>query len=332
MLNFFKGAPLQIICDNLKTGVTKHPREGDIILNTEYERLGNHYHAAIMPARVKKPKDKPNAENAAGDCCTFIIARLRNRSFSSFTELCMAVAIKNKEYNERPFSKADGSRLEMFRQEQEFLQSLPAFAFDVSQWRYKVKVAPNSHIAYKKNFYSCPHSYIGHEVSVCESFNDNMVRIYDNDLLLASHPRFPETASNRYSTHAEDLPKQSHYVVFDKERIDKWAKSIGNNTAQVIKRIFSSCDFEQQGYNPCLSVLRLSSKYGKSELERACEIALGKISTPRYKHINAIILEQQGKDSAVPLANFDGKPLQHEGYLRGADYYANLKQRSGGKA
>lgn len=111
MLNFFKGAPLQIICDNLKTGVTKHPREGDIILNTEYERLGNHYHAAIMPARVKKPKDKPNAENAAGDCCTFIIAGLRNRTFSNFNELCMAVTIKNAEYNDRPFSKADGSRL-----------------------------------------------------------------------------------------------------------------------------------------------------------------------------------------------------------------------------
>lgn len=332
MLNFFKGAPLQIICDNLKTGVTKHPREGDIILNTEYERLGNHYHAAIMPARVKKPKDKPNAENAAGDCCTFIIARLRNRTFSNFNELCIAVTIKNAEYNDRPFSKADGSRLEMFRQEQEFLQSLPAFAFDVSQWRYKVKVAPNSHIAYKKNFYSCPHSYIGHEVSVCESFNDNMVRIYDNDILLASHPRFPETSVNRYSTHAEDLPKQSHYVEFDKERIEKWAKSIGNNTAQVIKRIFSSCDFEQQGYNPCLSVLRLSSKYGKSELERACEIALGKVSTPRYKHINAVILEQQGKNSGAADGFTDKKPLQHEGYLRGAAYYANLKQRSGGKA
>ena len=220
----------------------------------------------------------------------------------------------------------------MFRQEQAFLQSLPAFAFDVSQWRYKVKVAPNSHIAYKKNFYSCPHSYIGHDVSVCESFNDNMVRIYDNDILLASHPRFPETSVNRYSTHAEDLPKQSHYVEFDKERIEKWAKSIGNNTAQVIKRIFSSCDFEQQGYNPCLSVLRLSSKYGKSELERACEIALGKISTPRYKHINAVILEQQGKNSGAADGFTDKKPLQHEGYLRGADYYANLKQRSGGKA
>ncbi len=220
----------------------------------------------------------------------------------------------------------------MFNREQEFLQPLPAFAFDVSVWRYKVKVAPNSHISYKKNFYSCPHTYIGHEVSVCESFNDNMVRIYDNDILLASHYRFPEMLSNRYSTHAEDLPKQTHYVEFDKERIEKWAKSIGENTSKVIKRIFAGCEFEQQGYNPCLSVLRLSTKYGKNELERACETALGKISTPRYKHINAIILEQQGKASSDRAEIDDGNAPKQGGFLRGADYYANLKYRNGGKA
>ena len=93
--------------------------------------------------------------------------------------------------------------------------------------------------------------------------NDNMVRIYDRDILLASHPRFPATASNRYSTHAEDLPKQSHYVEFDKERIEKWAKSIGNNTAQVIKRIFSSCDFEQQGTTRAFPYFVLSSNMEK---------------------------------------------------------------------
>ncbi|WP_295484089.1 hypothetical protein [uncultured Succinatimonas sp.] len=108
-------------------------------------------------------------------------------------------------------------------------------------------------------------------------------------------------------------------------RIEKWAKSIGENTAKVIKRIFASCEFEQQGDNPCLSVLRLSTKYGKNELERACEIALGKISTPRYKHISAIILEQQGKASVDSSVNFDGKSLHQGGYLRGADYYAKLK-------
>ena len=72
MLNFFKGVPLQIICDNQKTRVTKYPREGEIILNTEYERLGTYYHVAIMPASVKNPKDKPNAENAAGDYRTLL--------------------------------------------------------------------------------------------------------------------------------------------------------------------------------------------------------------------------------------------------------------------
>ncbi|WP_295484081.1 hypothetical protein [uncultured Succinatimonas sp.] len=66
--------------------MTKHPREGKIILNTEYERLGTYYHVAIMLARVKKPKDKLNAENTAGDCRTFVIARLRNRSFSFLYE------------------------------------------------------------------------------------------------------------------------------------------------------------------------------------------------------------------------------------------------------
>ena len=70
----------------------------------------------------------------------------------------------------------------------------------------------------------------------------------------------------------------------------------------------------------------------KASLNELVKLRSARLVPPRYKHINAIILEQQGKDSAAPLANFDGKPLQHEGYLRGADYYANLKQRSGGKA
>ena len=79
-------------------------------------------------------------------------------------------------------------------------------------------------------------------------------------------------------------------------------------------------------------MLRLSSKYGKSELERACEIALGKVSTPRYKHINTVILEQQGKAASVRTENDDSGTLKQEGFLRGAEYYANLKQRSVGKA
>ena len=56
MYNYFGGSTIRLICDNLKTGVISHPREGDIILNDKYEDLGNHYLTAIMPAGVRKPK------------------------------------------------------------------------------------------------------------------------------------------------------------------------------------------------------------------------------------------------------------------------------------
>lgn len=34
----------------------KHPREGDIVLNDNYEALGFHYMTAIMPAGVRKQR------------------------------------------------------------------------------------------------------------------------------------------------------------------------------------------------------------------------------------------------------------------------------------
>ena len=56
MFNFIGGVTRRIICDNLKTGVTSHPKEGDIILTDNYEALGQHYITAIMPAGIRKPK------------------------------------------------------------------------------------------------------------------------------------------------------------------------------------------------------------------------------------------------------------------------------------
>jgi len=56
MLHFFEGAPVKIVCDNLKTGVTAHPKHGEIVLNESYLSFAEYYNVAIMPAGVKKPK------------------------------------------------------------------------------------------------------------------------------------------------------------------------------------------------------------------------------------------------------------------------------------
>ena len=55
--DFYGGVPELVIPDNLKSGVQKaHRYEPDI--NPTYQDLAAHYGVAVMPARVKKPKDK----------------------------------------------------------------------------------------------------------------------------------------------------------------------------------------------------------------------------------------------------------------------------------
>jgi len=57
---FFGGLPELVVPDNLLSGVTKaHRYEPD--LNPTYLEMATHYGVAIVPARVRKPKDKESA-------------------------------------------------------------------------------------------------------------------------------------------------------------------------------------------------------------------------------------------------------------------------------
>ncbi|MEA5020489.1 MAG: IS21 family transposase [Gordonibacter sp.] len=106
MYEFFGGVPERTVCDNCKTAVVKHPREGEIVLNDAYEALGEHYMTAIMPAQVRKPKQKASAEGTVKDAATWVIAKLRNHVFSDFDEVVAAVRGCLSEYNAHPFHKS----------------------------------------------------------------------------------------------------------------------------------------------------------------------------------------------------------------------------------
>ena len=75
---YFGGVARIIQCDNLKTGVQKHGKD-EVILNKSYQELAEHYGTAILPARVRSPKDKAAVEGTVGIISTFILAALRNR-------------------------------------------------------------------------------------------------------------------------------------------------------------------------------------------------------------------------------------------------------------
>ena len=60
---FFSGVPEILIPDNLPSGVKRACRyEPDI--NQNYQMLAQHYATVVIPARVKKPRDKAKVENA----------------------------------------------------------------------------------------------------------------------------------------------------------------------------------------------------------------------------------------------------------------------------
>ena len=64
---YFKGVPKILVPDNLKTGVTS-PCYYEPYINATYQELAEHYNVAVIPARVRKPKDK-----AAVEVCVQVI-------------------------------------------------------------------------------------------------------------------------------------------------------------------------------------------------------------------------------------------------------------------
>ncbi|MEG0153506.1 MAG: IS21 family transposase [Clostridium sp.] len=326
MYEFFSGIPVKTVCDNLKTGVIKHPKEGEIVLNDAYESLGSHYVTAIMPTAVRKPKQKASVEGTVGKVATAIIAKLRNYTFYSLPELKIAVANALKSFNESPFQKREYSRSEVFQEEKNYLRPLPMVPYEIATWEYNRKVYPNSHVCIEKNFYSVPFAFVGQYVDV--KLTDSIVEIYNNHQRISTHPKFQPYVGNHYATHKEDMPDAFTQPEMNDLRIKQWAVSIGTHTSEVIERLFKSVSIKEQAYNAALSVLKLSKTYSNNRLEIACEIALPRMRVPRYKQLKAILASNQDIVHAEKKTTYLKSKQQKTtsaGYVRGPEYYGGGK-------
>lgn len=318
MFEFFGGSVPMIVPDNLKAGVTRHPRDGEVVLNDAYQAMAAHYASAVMAARVRKPRDKPSAEGTVGNIATEVIATLRNTVFTSFDALRAAVAERLDAYNSAPFQKREGSRRICFEEEEKpLLRPLPAAPYEICKWAYGRKVQANCHVCWQHNFYSVSHLYVGSRVDL--RVTDSVVEIYLGGERLATHRVFPPYARNRYSTAPADLPRGKSYSDWDAGRIRRWSLRVGPSCAGVVNRVFESVKYDEQGFNACLAVLRLEHRYSRERLERACSIALDSgIASPRYAHIEPIL--KTGQDQALDRGGCDDDD-DGVGYVRGAGYY-----------
>ena len=114
MYEYFGGVAKILVPDNCRTAVEHNKGWKDQRINAVYQEMAEHYGTAVIPARVRAPKDKPNAEGSVGNISTWITAALRNEQFFSLDELNRAIRQKLEDFSHRPFQKKEGSRYEIF--------------------------------------------------------------------------------------------------------------------------------------------------------------------------------------------------------------------------
>jgi len=316
MFQFFNGVTRILVPDNLKAGVSK-PDWYSPTINTMYHEMAEHYNTAIIPARIRRPKDKPNAEGTVGAISTWILAALRNRQFFSLHELNQAIRMKLVEFNKRPFQKKAGSRLSFFlEQEKPMLLPLPAAPFELATWK-QATVQFNYHISVDKNHYSVPYEYIKHKVDV--RITRHVIEVFYKHTRICSHARLYGRIG-QYSTNEAHMPdSHKQYVSWNADRFISWAEKIGPNTMITVKAILSSHKIEQQGYRSCMGLLKLADKYSVARLEAACKKALSYTPQPSYKSVKTIISTGQDKivDKRTPAAS----DCSNYGFTRDASYY-----------
>ncbi len=208
-LNFIGGVPSRMVPDNLKSGITKaHRYDPDV--NITYQELACHYTVAIVPARPRKPRDKPKAESGVQVVQRQILARLRHHTFFSIEEINEAIRPLLEKLNQRPKQKIGVSRYQLFIDiDKPALRPLPPTPYVYAQWEKK-RVPNDYHVCYEKHFYSVPYQYVHKKIDL--RITAHTIEFYDKDICIARHKRASEHETTALTTLREHRPKahQAH--------------------------------------------------------------------------------------------------------------------------
>lgn len=322
MFDFFGGTAKIVVPDNCKTAVVHNEGWYNQQVNAIYHEMAEHYGIAIIPARVRKPKDKPNAESSVGSISTWITAALRNEQFFSLAELNQAIRERLQTFNARAFQKKEGSRLSLFRDEElPLLAPLPPTPYELAEWK-QATVQFNYHISVEGMLYSIPYEYIKRKVDV--RITDKTIEAFYNHNRVASHRRL-YGRKGQYSTIVGHMPvEHQKYLEWNGDRFRKWAERIGTNTHQVVNAMLASKRVEQQMYKACMGLLKLAERHSEERLEESCMKALSYTATPSYKIIKNIFIAGSAKPQSEP----EKQESTHNNYgiTRGAGYYGGKNQ------
>lgn len=318
MLQYVGGVPLTILCDNLKTAVTRPCRYEPRFTDLCYQ-LSEHFGTTFSATRPYHPRDKAMAERAVQICYTHIYAPLRHRVFTSLKGLNQAIRQQLEALNNRPYKGSSYSRRDLFLQgEQALLQSLPSSVFNPKKV-VQLTVQRNYHIQLSedRHYYSVPYRHAGKKVRVL--YDSKTLEIYLEHERIALH--FRSGTGSCYHTIDEHMPSNhrssQNIKGFTKGDLLAQALEIGPYTRSALERILLSSPFPEQNYKSAFGVLMLVKAYNSERVEAACGRVL------RGTRINYTLIKN------ILKSGLDQKPLEpqeemqlplHEN-IRGAEHY-----------
>ncbi len=311
---YFGGVPEAVVPDNLKSGVGRACRyEPDI--NPTYHDLARHYQTVVLPARVRKPRDKAKVEAGFLLAERWILARLRKHTFFSLAELNREIKRLLVELNNRPFQKLPGNRRSSFEEiDRPGLKPLPASAYELAYWK-KATVSIDYHVEVDGHYYSVPYTLVKKKLDI--RYTQSAVECFYRNKRIASHLR--DNRRGRHTTIKEHMPpNHQKYLEWTPERFKRWAAKIGPQTAIFAETMLVKRRHPQQAYRALLGILRLGKSYGDARLEAACDRAL-RINAFSYRSIASIL--KSGLDQRpLPKTGKPTRPVKHNN-IRGAGYY-----------
>lgn len=308
-LEHFGGVPRAIVPDNLKSGVTR-PCRYEPDLNPSYQDFAEHYGVAILPARVRKPRDKAKVEVGVQGVERWVMAPLRHQTFFSLGDLNVALREELERYSDRPLSKELGTRRSRFLElDRPALGPLPANRYEYATWK-RAKVFLDYHVELERRYYSVPYRLIGKTVDL--RITAHTIEVYYRGQAVARHLK--GSGSRRFITEPGHRPERHRAVVeLSHERLLERAEAIGPATATLLREQTERRIHPDEALRASLGILRLAHDFSAVALEDACRRAL-ELRTYSYRAVRTLIITPEPKAQAsLPLPAHDN--------VRGADYF-----------
>ena len=327
--DFWGGVPQLIVPDNALTAT--HQRErGDAarFVHDRYRQLADHYGAAVLPARVRRPRDKAAVEAAIATLNVRVLAPLLEEVWTSLPDVNAAVREHLHEIN-HSIRRADGStRFERFTQEEAAaLSPLPGLAFEQVTWK-ELKVGRNYHVTCDYQHYSVPFTLAGQTLRA--RLTSSTITLFDGERVVAEHPR-KHGRKGQYSTDPKHVPRAHQDVsgLYSRSWFLNRANSIGPATSQVIEQLLNRYDIEAQSYLDCQNILGNLGR-NRAKLEAASQQLVnmrGDASYSTLKRLMASITSDERKAAPKRTAASTSKattaPVTPTGgvLVRDADHY-----------